>query len=145
MFIFLFVDSFFWAVPPQAELLSKKYEEKYKQVGDVASKLTIEEATFRDIQVTVMFGFPLLYINVLAIVWFSFLSDARWYYFDHSVCRRKKWNCIEQLLKWTKRMRMVLRYVPPPINLVDSWEFQSEKGSVSTRIELIKSNQILRY
>lgn len=35
----------------QVELLSKKYEEKYKQSGDVASKLTIEEATFRDIQV----------------------------------------------------------------------------------------------
>ena len=37
----------------QVESLSKKYEEKYKQTGDVASKLTIEEATFRDIQVTV--------------------------------------------------------------------------------------------
>lgn len=35
----------------QVELLAKKYEEKYKQTGDVASKLTIEEATFRDIQV----------------------------------------------------------------------------------------------
>uniref|UniRef100_A0A5B6ZGV2 Putative epidermal growth factor receptor substrate 15-like n=1 Tax=Davidia involucrata TaxID=16924 RepID=A0A5B6ZGV2_DAVIN len=34
----------------EVELLAKKYEEKYKQVGDVASKLTIEEATFRDIQ-----------------------------------------------------------------------------------------------
>ncbi|KAA8532077.1 hypothetical protein F0562_006781 [Nyssa sinensis] len=34
----------------EVELLGKKYEEKYKQVGDVASKLTIEEATFRDIQ-----------------------------------------------------------------------------------------------
>ncbi|KAL9671181.1 hypothetical protein QQ045_008747 [Rhodiola kirilowii] len=34
----------------EVELLSKKYEEKYKQMGDVASKLTIEEATFRDIQ-----------------------------------------------------------------------------------------------
>ncbi|KAK4409522.1 EH domain-containing protein 2 [Sesamum angolense] len=34
----------------KAESLAKKYEEKYKQVGDVASKLTIEEATFRDIQ-----------------------------------------------------------------------------------------------
>ncbi|XP_008813330.2 epidermal growth factor receptor substrate 15-like [Phoenix dactylifera] len=32
------------------ESLTKKYEEKCKQVGDVASKLTIEEATFRDIQ-----------------------------------------------------------------------------------------------
>eukprot|EP00262_Sarcandra_glabra_P009993 TRINITY_DN2483_c0_g2_i1.p1 TRINITY_DN2483_c0_g2~~TRINITY_DN2483_c0_g2_i1.p1 ORF type:complete len:589 (-),score=132.41 TRINITY_DN2483_c0_g2_i1:140-1801(-) len=30
--------------------LAKKYEEKYKQVGDVASKLTVEEASFRDIQ-----------------------------------------------------------------------------------------------
>ncbi|PIN23391.1 Synaptic vesicle protein EHS-1 [Handroanthus impetiginosus] len=34
----------------EAESLAKKYEEKYKQSGDVASKLTIEEATFRDIQ-----------------------------------------------------------------------------------------------
>ncbi|KAL6011966.1 hypothetical protein ACLOJK_002433 [Asimina triloba] len=33
-----------------AELLAKKYEEKYKQVGETASKLTIEEATFRDMQ-----------------------------------------------------------------------------------------------
>ena len=32
--------------------MAKKYEEKYKQTGDVASKLTIEEATFRDIQVS---------------------------------------------------------------------------------------------
>jgi hypothetical protein len=37
-------------------LLGKKYEEKYKQVAEVASKLTIEEATFCDIQVrTVLF------------------------------------------------------------------------------------------
>lgn len=43
----------------QVESLSRKYEEKYKQGGDVASKLTIEEATFRDIQVsiTVLFEF----------------------------------------------------------------------------------------
>ncbi|KAA8547600.1 hypothetical protein F0562_004029 [Nyssa sinensis] len=34
----------------EVESLAKKYEEKYKQVGDVASKLTIEEATFRGIQ-----------------------------------------------------------------------------------------------
>ncbi|PHT90978.1 hypothetical protein T459_06091 [Capsicum annuum] len=34
----------------EVEILAKKYEEKYKQTGDVASKLTIEEATFRDIQ-----------------------------------------------------------------------------------------------
>ncbi|RXH97804.1 hypothetical protein DVH24_010129 [Malus domestica] len=31
----------------RAESLAKKYEEKYKQAGDVASKLTIEEATRR--------------------------------------------------------------------------------------------------
>jgi len=31
--------------------LARKYEDKYKQVGGVASKLTLEEATFRDIQV----------------------------------------------------------------------------------------------
>jgi len=36
----------------QVEALAKKYEEKYRQAGDVASKLTIEEATFRDIQVS---------------------------------------------------------------------------------------------
>ncbi|CAH9070286.1 unnamed protein product [Cuscuta epithymum] len=34
----------------EVESLAKKYEQKYKQAGDVASKLTIEEATFRDIQ-----------------------------------------------------------------------------------------------
>ncbi|CAH1435297.1 unnamed protein product [Lactuca virosa] len=34
----------------EAESLAKKYEEKYKLVADVASKLTIEEASFRDIQ-----------------------------------------------------------------------------------------------
>lgn len=34
----------------EAESLSKKYEEKYKQVSEIASKLTVEEAKFRDIQ-----------------------------------------------------------------------------------------------
>ncbi|CAN1315638.1 Uncharacterized calcium-binding protein C800.10c [Linum perenne] len=34
----------------EAEILGKKYEEKYKQVAEVASMLTIEEAQFRDIQ-----------------------------------------------------------------------------------------------
>ncbi|EOA39507.1 hypothetical protein CARUB_v10008122mg [Capsella rubella] len=34
----------------ELESLAKKYEEKYKQSGNVGSKLTIEEATFRDIQ-----------------------------------------------------------------------------------------------
>ncbi|KAK1586651.1 hypothetical protein Q3G72_004600 [Acer saccharum] len=34
----------------EVESLAKKYEEKYKQAGDVASKLSIEESTFRDIQ-----------------------------------------------------------------------------------------------
>lgn len=34
----------------EAEMLGKKYEEKYKQVAEIASKLTIEEASFRDIQ-----------------------------------------------------------------------------------------------
>ncbi|CAL0326955.1 unnamed protein product [Lupinus luteus] len=34
----------------EAETLGKKYEEKYKQVAEIASKLTVEEAKFRDIQ-----------------------------------------------------------------------------------------------
>ncbi|KAG2698105.1 hypothetical protein I3760_07G134900 [Carya illinoinensis] len=34
----------------EAESLGSKYEEKYKQVADIASKLTIEEARFCDIQ-----------------------------------------------------------------------------------------------
>ncbi|KAI4367013.1 hypothetical protein MLD38_022800 [Melastoma candidum] len=34
----------------EVETLSTRYEEKCRQVGDVASKLTIEEATFRDVQ-----------------------------------------------------------------------------------------------
>ena len=41
----------------QVEILAKKYEDKYKQVGDVSSKLTTEEATFRDIQVRLDMGF----------------------------------------------------------------------------------------
>lgn len=36
----------------QVESLAKKYEEKYKQVADLANKLAMEEATYRDIQVT---------------------------------------------------------------------------------------------
>lgn len=34
----------------EAEMLAKKYEEKYKQVAEIASKLTVEEAKFREIQ-----------------------------------------------------------------------------------------------
>ncbi|CAJ1973131.1 unnamed protein product [Sphenostylis stenocarpa] len=34
----------------EAESLGKKYAEKYKQVAEIASKLTVEEAKFRDIQ-----------------------------------------------------------------------------------------------
>ncbi|WOL16849.1 epidermal growth factor receptor substrate 15-like isoform X1 [Canna indica] len=34
----------------EVELLAKKYEEKYKHVGELASKLAIEEAKYRDIQ-----------------------------------------------------------------------------------------------
>ncbi|CAH8306058.1 unnamed protein product [Eruca vesicaria subsp. sativa] len=34
----------------ELDSLAKKYEEKYKKSGNVGSKLTIEEATFRDIQ-----------------------------------------------------------------------------------------------
>ncbi|XP_073000606.1 uncharacterized protein [Typha latifolia] len=34
----------------EVESLGKKYEEKYKQVGEVASKLAVEEATFRHVQ-----------------------------------------------------------------------------------------------
>ncbi|OMO55687.1 hypothetical protein CCACVL1_27087 [Corchorus capsularis] len=34
----------------EVEVLARKYEEKFRQTGDVASRLTIEESTFRDIQ-----------------------------------------------------------------------------------------------
>ncbi|KAF5738086.1 actin cytoskeleton-regulatory complex protein PAN1 [Tripterygium wilfordii] len=34
----------------EVDLLARKYEEKYRQAGNVASKLSLEEATFRDIQ-----------------------------------------------------------------------------------------------
>ncbi|KAG0457527.1 hypothetical protein HPP92_022684 [Vanilla planifolia] len=37
----------------KVEQLARKYEDKYKQMGDVASKLTLDQATFRDIQVLV--------------------------------------------------------------------------------------------
>lgn len=42
------------------ESLAKKYEEKYKKTGDVASKLSIEEATFRDIQVIELYILQLM-------------------------------------------------------------------------------------
>jgi len=35
----------------QVQSLSAKYDERCKKVGDVASKLTMDEATFREIQV----------------------------------------------------------------------------------------------
>ncbi|XP_020093640.1 epidermal growth factor receptor substrate 15-like isoform X2 [Ananas comosus] len=34
----------------EVELLGKKYEEKYKQVGEIASQLAVQEVTFRDVQ-----------------------------------------------------------------------------------------------
>jgi len=35
----------------QVQSLAAKYDERCKKVGDVASKLTMDEATFREIQV----------------------------------------------------------------------------------------------
>jgi hypothetical protein len=35
----------------QVESLTAKYDERCKKVGDVASKLSMDEATFREIQV----------------------------------------------------------------------------------------------
>lgn len=46
--------------------LIKKYEEKHKQVAEIASKLTIEEARFRDVQVL-----GVLYFHVI-MAWSSF-------------------------------------------------------------------------
>nr|POF10870.1 isoform 2 of eh domain-containing protein 2 [Quercus suber] len=50
----------------EAESLIKKYEEKHKQVAEIASKLTIEEARFRDIQVL-----GVLYFHVI-MAWSCF-------------------------------------------------------------------------
>lgn len=47
--------------------MGKKYEEQYRQAGDVASKLTIEEATFRDIQVALGFFNKMLLLYVLLL------------------------------------------------------------------------------
>jgi hypothetical protein len=53
----------------QAESLSKKYEEKYKQVSEIASKLTVEEAKFRDIQGVENILYPgILYICIVTSV-----------------------------------------------------------------------------
>lgn len=38
----------------QAEFVTKKYEEKYKQVAEIASKLAMEDARFRDLQVKLL-------------------------------------------------------------------------------------------
>lgn len=37
---------------PKVESIAKKYEEKYKQVGEIASKLAVEEAAIRDVHVS---------------------------------------------------------------------------------------------
>jgi len=37
------------------ESLAKKYEEKYKQVAELASKLAVEEAAYRDVQVCLFY------------------------------------------------------------------------------------------
>lgn len=50
----------------QAVSLIKKYEEKHKQVAEIASKLTIEEARFRDVQVL-----GVLYFHVI-MAWSCF-------------------------------------------------------------------------
>ena len=39
----------------QVESLAKKYEEKYKQVAELASKLAVEEAAYRDVQVCLFY------------------------------------------------------------------------------------------
>ena len=55
------------------ESLAKKYEEKYKQVAELASKLAVEEAAFRDVQV---FAFlPLIKIKISLHI-FSVLSSV---------------------------------------------------------------------
>ena len=52
------------------ESLAKKYEEKYKQVAELASKLAVEEAAFRDVQV---FAFlPLRKIKISLHIYFLY-------------------------------------------------------------------------
>jgi len=57
--------------------LAKKYEEKYKQVAELASKLAVEEAAFRDVQVFAFLHlrkikFSLHIFSVLSSVSFAF-------------------------------------------------------------------------
>lgn len=49
--------------------MGKKYEEKYKQVAEIASKLTIEEAKYRDVEVKIhllklCFDFSCMFFNL---------------------------------------------------------------------------------
>ena len=54
----------------QVELLSKKYEEKYKQVAELASKLAVEEAAFRDVQVLQHYTLEKCYLAIPTVISF---------------------------------------------------------------------------
>jgi hypothetical protein len=54
----------------QVELLSKKYEEKYKQVAELASKLAVDEAAFRDVQVLQHYTLEKIHLAILTVISF---------------------------------------------------------------------------
>jgi hypothetical protein len=54
----------------QVELLSKKYEEKYKQVAELASKLAVDEAAFRDVQVLQHYTLEKCHLAILTVISF---------------------------------------------------------------------------
>lgn len=73
--------------------MGKKYEEKYKQVAEIASKLTIEEARFRDIQVIMIFMIckytMILYTSslfiILSFVNLSLFAAISYLHISHSL------------------------------------------------------------
>lgn len=84
----------------EVDNLAKKYEDKYKQVGDVSSKLTTEEATFRDIQVQENMAFSLIHRIYSDTFFFRILH----HYITIFYCmyRRKKLNYIKGLPSWNR-------------------------------------------
>jgi hypothetical protein len=57
-------ENLLWLILCQVESLAKKYEEKYKQVAELASKLAVEEAAYRDVQVCLFYTLEKIEISV---------------------------------------------------------------------------------
>lgn len=111
------------------ESLARKYEEKYKHVAELASKLAVEEAAFRDVQVSLHYTLEKCRLEILTVLilrcsYFhpTFSFDFSLFSLDGVLClelklvdlfRRGKSSCMMHWLKWYKveALMVCFRYV----------------------------------